>query len=124
MSLMPLPRLFGQSDEERAAELERSLIRDEAKIGGRLFGPVPAGRRREFFCLDEHTWVWHEEWQHNGQRQVVTTHYSVRPNGVLKTQDGRTYQPLSRSEARNLYRATELYRQQVGAAYQHRLQAA
>jgi len=104
--------------------MERSLIRLESQIGSELFGPVPAGHRREFFCLDEHTWVWHEEWvAQNGQRQVVTTRYNVRPGGVLKIQGSNGYQPLNRDEARNLYRATELYRQRVGAAYQQMLAA-
>jgi hypothetical protein len=119
-----LPKIFPRNDEERRAQLERSLIREEAKIGGQLFGPVPKGHRREFFCLDEHTWVWHEEWLQGGQRQVATTQYYVRPNGVLKAQGAQGYQPLNRDEARNLYRATELYRQRVGATYQRLLQAA
>ena len=122
---MAMLHKFFPTDEERKAELERRLIRNEAKIGGRLFGPVATGRRREFFRLDSHTWVWHEEWQdYNGQHKMVTTRYSVRPDGVIKTQDGQTYQRLSLSEARNLYKATELYRQQVGAEYQRLLQAA
>jgi len=119
-----LPKIFGQNAEARALEMERSLIRLESQIGSELFGPVPAGHRREFFCLDEHTWVWHEEWvAQNGQRQVVTTRYNVRPGGVLKIQGSNGYQPLNRDEARNLYRATELYRQRVGAAYQQMLAA-
>ena len=93
-------------------------------MGGELFGPIPAGHRREFFCLDEHTWVWHEEWISNGQRQIVTTRYDVRPNGVLKLQGGKTYQTLSKQEAVNLYRATELYAQRLTDQYQRLLQAA
>jgi hypothetical protein len=51
-----------QSQAQKQADEYRKLIRREAKIGGTIFGPVPAGHRREFFCLDEHSWVWHEEW--------------------------------------------------------------
>ena len=119
-----LPKIFPRSEAERQAEIERSLIREEAKIGGELFGPIPAGHRREFFCLDEHTWVWHEEWLSNGQRQIVTTRYDVRPSGVLKLQGGKSYQRLSKQEAINLCRATELYGQRVTAEYQRLLQAA
>jgi len=119
-----LPKIFPRNEAERQAEIERSLIREEAKIGGELFGPIPAGHRREFFCLDEHTWVWHEEWLSNGQRQIVTTRYDVRPSGVLKLQGGKSYQRLSKQEAINLYRATELYGQRVTAEYQRLLQAA
>ena len=39
---------------------ERELITLESEIGAELFGPVEKGRHREFFCLDEKTWIWHE----------------------------------------------------------------
>lgn len=121
-----LPKLTPRTDEQRQAELERSLIRQEAKIGGKLFGPVPAGHDRQFFNLDEHTWIWHEEWiDADGQKRVMTTRYDFRPTGVIKSQDGQsTYSRLTKSEARNLYRAIELYRERVGAEYRRLLQAA
>lgn len=123
LNLLPkiFPRLQATDPE---AEFERSLLRYEAEVGGKLFGPIPEGCQRQFFCLDKHTWIWHEEWTENGQRRVVTTRYDVRPMGVIKSQDGQANQRLSRSEAQNLYRAAELYFQQVDAAYQHALQAA
>lgn len=94
-------------------ELYRNLIRHEAKIGGQLFGPVEHGRRREFFCLDEHTWVWYEEWiDGKGQHRVMTTRYEIRPDGVLKSQNGY-YQSVSRPEALRLLEAMELYQQRV-----------
>jgi hypothetical protein len=100
-------------------------MRREAEIGGDLFGPLPPGRKRQFFCLDEHTWVWHEEWlDQNRRRQSVTTRYDVRPNGVLKVQgSGQQYQRLSLAEARNLFRAVKLYEQRVGGEYRQLLQA-
>ena len=102
------------SQDERRAQLYRELIRHEAKIGGRLFGQVPRQNRREFFCLDEHTWVWHEEWTDQaGQRHAVTTRYDVRPDGVLKAQDQQPYQYISQDEARRLYKAVALYNQAV-----------
>lgn len=102
-----------QKRAERSAELYRNLLRHEAKIGGQLFGPVPAGGRREFFCLDRHTWVWHEEWtDKNGQQQIRTTRYDVRPNGVLKSQNGQ-YSPISLAEAKHLKDAAVLYRDRV-----------
>lgn len=120
-----LPKITPRNNAERRAELERSLMRREAEIGGQLFGPVPEGRRRQFFCLDSHTWIWHEEWKdQNGQRQSITTRYDVRPNGILKVQDGRIYQRLSRQESENLCRTATLYRQRIGAEYQRMLQAA
>jgi hypothetical protein len=103
-----------QRHEEREAELYRALIRREAKIGGELFGPVPEGTRREFFCLDEHTWVWHEEWtDQNGQRHIRTTRYDVRPDGILKAQDGQSYQRVSRREAERLQSAVHTYNKRI-----------
>jgi hypothetical protein len=105
---------MGGSQEDRRAELYRNLIRHEAKIGGTLFGPVPEGGRREFFCLDARTWVWHEEWtDENGQPRSKTTRYDVRPNGILKAQDGNRYQYVTSDEARHLRDAAQLYRQRV-----------
>lgn len=99
-----------QSEEERKAKLYRSLLRHEAKIGGELFGPVPNGGRREFFCLDEYTWIWYEEWiDKNKQRQSRTTRYEVRPGGIVKIQDGNSFQQLSEREALRLYEAMESY---------------
>lgn len=103
-----------QRHEERQAELYRSLIRREARLGGELFGPVPDGVRREFFCLDKRTWIWHEEWTNEaGQRQVRTTRYDIRPNGILKAQDGQSYHRLSRREAEHLRDAALLYYQRI-----------
>jgi hypothetical protein len=97
-------------EEERRARRYRELITKEAKIGGSLFGPVPEGVRREFFCLDERTWVWHEEWtDKDGKKHIVTTRYDVRPNGVLKAQDGQPYRFVEGQEAKHFYKAVRLY---------------
>lgn len=104
-----------QRQNDRKAELYRNLIRHEAKIGGEVFGSIPTGRRREFFCLDEHTWVWHEEWtDQQGEQKVQTTRYDVRPNGILKAQ-GNRYQAVSKEEGLRLYEAAKQYRQRINA---------
>jgi len=93
---------------------KRELIELEAEVGGALFGPIPSGHRREFFCLDEHTWVWHEEWINaNGQRQVTSTRYELHANGVLKAQDGKVYKFIEGEELRNLTLAVRLYYEAV-----------
>ncbi|MEO7624430.1 MAG: hypothetical protein ABIS48_02550 [Candidatus Saccharimonadales bacterium] len=117
-----MPKITRQSDEQREAEFQRNLIRYEAKIGGELFGAIPAGHRRDFFCLDEHTWVWHEEWVEQGLRKATTTRYDVRPTVVLKSQFGQPYQPVGEAEARNLYQATQIYRQRISSDYQRMMQ--
>ena len=107
-------QVLDQRQQQRSAELYRNLIRREAKIGGSLFGPVAEGVRREFFCLDEHTWVWHEEWvDANGQHHAVTTRYDVRPNGVMKAQDGQPYHYVTLPEAKRLFKAVLMYNQRV-----------
>lgn len=103
------------TDQQRLEEY-RSLIRKEAKVGGQLFGPVNNGGRREFFCLDESTWVWHEEWvDQQGLRHTVTTRYDVRPNGILKAQDRRPYQYIGYDEAERFYQAVSMYNKAVDA---------
>jgi hypothetical protein len=101
------------ADEKRRADVYRSLMHWEAQIGGELFGPVPQGTRREFFCLDEKTWVWHEEWTDSDGRHALTTRYDIRPNGILKSQGTSEYQALTYEEAHNLYNAIVLYTQKV-----------
>lgn len=111
--MWPFKHLTKQRKVEREAELYRNLLRHEAKIGGELFGPVPKGGRREFFCLDEHTWVWHEEWiDQNGQHQAKMTRYDIRPDGILKVQNG-VYSPITLQELQHFDDAVQLYIKRV-----------
>ena len=121
-----LSSIKAQKQEQRRLTLQRSLMHYEGRIGGELFGAIPDGNRREFFCLDRHTWVWHEEWTdtQTGKRHVVTTRYDVRPNGVLKSQGGNSYQKITGAEARNFYRAVDLYEQRICGEYDRMLQTA
>ena len=100
-------------DDSRRHEAYRNLIRREAKVGGRLFGPVATGGRREFFCLDEYTWVWHEEWTDQTGLHTITTRYDVRPNGILKAQDQQPYQYIGMDEAKRLFNAVSMYNKSV-----------
>jgi hypothetical protein len=107
-----------QRAADRRAQIKKSLLHFEAKIGGQLFGQVPADRRREFFCLDEHTWVWHEEWtDQDGKRQALTTRYDVRPQGILKSQGHMSYQKLTPQEFQNFRKAVQMYGQKVDEEY-------
>ncbi len=109
-----LSGVIGGADEQRRLEQYRTIIRKEAKIGGGLFGPVNPNGRREFFCLDEYTWAWHEEWtDQNGMRHAVTTRYDVRPNGILKAQDKQPYQYIGYDEARRFFQAVSMYNKNI-----------
>ncbi len=106
--------IIANKRQDKEAKLYRNLMRHEARLGGTVFGPIPKGIRREFFCLDEHTWVWHEEWTtDSGEHKVVTTRYDVRPSGLLKSQNGSHYQKVSNQEALRLLNAARLYQQKI-----------
>jgi hypothetical protein len=94
---------------------ERELLQLESEIGAKLFGEVPAGHRREFFCLDETTWIWHEEWvdQKTKRAHQTTTRYEVHDNGILKVQEGARYSFIEGAELDNLVLATKMYYEQV-----------
>jgi hypothetical protein len=93
---------------------ERDLLREESRIGATLFGPVPAGRRREFFCLDESTWIWHEEWRdEKGVERFSTVRYEIHSNGILKVSEGPRHQFLEGKELENFVAATRLYYEQT-----------
>lgn len=94
---------------------ERDLIRMESQIGSQLFGQVIPGHRREFFCLDEHTWIWYEEWTdaQTKAKHSITTRYEIHDNGILKVQDGHPYKSVEGEELRNLVSAIQLYYDQV-----------
>lgn len=94
---------------------ERDLIELESEIGSQLFGPIPAGHRREFFCLDKHTWIWYEEWvdADTGKPKSLTTRYEVQSNGILKVQDGASYRYIEGEELQHLGVAVRLYYERV-----------
>ena len=108
-----LSGILQQDTSQRDAQIYRNILRDAAKMGGEVFGPIPAGHRREFFCLNEHTWVWHEEWDEDGKHQVRTTRYDVRPHGVFKAQDGQPYRPVSDAEFHRLCEAAREYQRRL-----------
>lgn len=93
---------------------QRELIQRESEIGRELFGPVPAGHRREFFCLDEKTCVWYEEYKDaSGKNVSHTTRYEIQGDKILKAQDGARYSYLEGAELKNLLTAINLYYERV-----------
>jgi hypothetical protein len=94
---------------------ERQLLQLESEIGAKLFGEVPEGHRREFFCFDAKTWIWYEEWKDlkTGKPQHSTTRYEVHENGILKVQEGARYSFIEGEELENLEAATAMYYERV-----------
>lgn len=103
------------SASQNAIPTDRELIRAESQIGSQLFGPIPKGHRREFFCLDEHTWVWYESVVDpiSGKVTSLTTRYEIRGDRIIKIQDGQPHKYASFEEARNLAAATKQYLEAV-----------
>ena len=100
---------------------ERELINLEAEIGATLFGTVPKGHRREFFCLDETAWIWHEEWvDEHHKLQTLTTRYEVQQAGILKVQPGPRYTYIEGEELENFGLAVNLYYERVMREIYHR----
>ena len=96
--------------------LKKRLIRKEARLGGQLFGALNKGQTREFFCLDENTWVWHEVWTDEVTRQKrrCTLRYDIRPDRVYKKQDNDSFwRELDRRESENFEKAVQAYRHSV-----------
>jgi hypothetical protein len=94
---------------------ERQLLQLESEIGAKLFGEVPEGHRREFFCFDAKTWIWYEEWKDlkTGKQQHSTTRYEVHEKGILKVQEGARYSFIEGEELENLEAATAMYYERV-----------
>jgi hypothetical protein len=94
---------------------ERELLQLESEIGSKLFGEIPKGHRREFFCLDANTWIWYEEWvdPKTRKQESTTTRYEVNEKGILKVLEGARYSYIEGAELENLAMATRLYYEQV-----------
>jgi len=93
---------------------ERELLTLESEVGAKLFGPIPKGHRREFFCLDERTWIWHEEWLDEKHKLVISTvRYEINEHGVLKVQEGARYTYIDGEELQNFGIAIRMYYEQV-----------
>lgn len=110
ISYLKVPKTFGSFKKLT----ERELIQRESSIGRELFGPIPAGGRREFFCLDEKTCMWYEEYKGDkGQTISHTTRYEIQGDKILKAQSGAKYSYLEGAELQNLLTAINLYYERV-----------
>lgn len=117
------PAIRQAVDQTRLAFF-RERFKQEAAIGRDLFGPLPDGTIREFFCLDAHTWIWHEQWNDDDGSHSVTTRYSVRPDGIYKYQHSAEPVLLSGEEIRHFHACATAYCQRVAALHQDRTEGA
>ena len=100
---------------------ERDLLRLESAIGAQLFGPLPQGRRRDFFCLDATTWIWYEEWFDETRHLKSTTiRYEIQSKGIMKVQEGARYNYLEGQEFNNLVTAIQMYYERVTREIYHK----
>lgn len=98
--------LIGKSQDDSYND----VIRQAAKIGGSLFGEVPKNHNRQFFCLDEDTWVWHDEWRDEaGKTHVDNFQYRINGNQVVKVFPNGSIHHLKDQEMINFYQAIDLY---------------
>lgn len=105
---MPQP-----SQDQIYYQKNKEYIAREAAVGARILGPIPSGHDREFFCLDENTWIWHETWKDQNGRHQFTVNYEIDPSGVLKRVNGGPYVLLQGEELRRFDKATEAYLKEV-----------
>lgn len=110
LSYLKVPKASGA----KKLRSERELIQLESKIGRELFGPVPKGHQREFFCLDETTCIWYEEYKDaEGKTVSATTRYEIQGDKILKAQHGARYSYLEGAELDNLLLAIGMYYERV-----------
>ncbi len=76
------------------------LMNIESEWGGILFGPVPAGRQRNFFEYKKNVWIWYEGWVDKGgpAKDNLTIRYEVRPAGVFKRVNDQKYEKVTGAE--------------------------
>jgi len=86
------------------------IIDYESHIGAQIFGPIPFGHQRQFFCFNPYTWVWHEEWKDDQKNNhVQTTFYHIRSDKVVKSYGDQIYYSLDEKEYRNFIQAAKIY---------------
>lgn len=86
------------------------LINAESRLGSTIFGPIPAGHRREFFHDHQGIWIWHENWHDLSMNErELTVRYEVRKSGVYKKISAGNYFKLEGWELENFRRAAHAY---------------
>lgn len=103
-------RYFRYDETARRAAILRSLINQESRLGGAIFGTPRHGGRQEFFLSPTHNneWIWHQETP-DGSKSM-TVRYILMPNkGVYKSIDGQPYEQVVAEEKTHLFDAIHTY---------------
>lgn len=111
----------------KRAQRKQQLLRQESKVGGSLLGNIPAGHQRDFFCIDQYTWVWTEQWNdpQTKQPQRMVVRYEFQPNAVLKYVNDQPRGHVVGKELANLVKAMKAYAPAVATqVYGKKLQTA
>ena len=104
---------FGRRRRER-------LVNLESAVGAKVFGVLPEGHRREFFCHTPTEWFWHEEWvDEYGLAKRQTVRYLISGGQVVKKQVGQPNTVLTGLELSNFLRATRKYLREVKREVYH-----
>lgn len=98
-----------ESVESRLRSKILDYTKQERELTRQLFGELGVGRRRDFFCQDEGTWVWYEEWREGSHRRYMTTKYFIADDQISKTLNGGDKQPLEAEEMKNFVQAVIKY---------------
>jgi hypothetical protein len=114
LDYLKMPKLKATTNRPLKSLTKRELLQLESEIGRELFGPVPKDHTREFFNLDEKTWIWHEDFiGPDGKKQTSTIKYEIQEKGILKVEEGARYSYLEGQELDNLLLAIQMYYEQV-----------
>lgn len=101
------PRFFAR---KKSHPSRSELINAESRLGSQIFGPIPAGHRREFFHDQRNVWIWYEDWiDDDNHFQQMTVRYEVRPTGIYKKIAAGHYVRLKTDEQENFRHAAHIY---------------
>ena len=108
-NLKPLKNFWKNKEAKFKSITNDDLINAESELGRTLFGPIPAGHQREFFCSEKNIWIWHESWEELGEKKEITVRYEVRKDGVYKKTKNMSYKKIEGSELENFRKALHAY---------------
>lgn len=106
--LFKVPRKYVQAPFN-----ERELLTFESQVGAEIFGPIPEGHQRQFFCLDEATWIWSDVCDDATGRHETIIRYEIHDTGILKVLGDHDYAFLGGDELRRFVTAVQMYYERV-----------